>query len=293
MDYQACYERYLAQAEAALHKAAEDCFCEDSKVCEAAQYSLFAGGKRVRAVLCLAVCETLSGSLETAARYAAAVEMLHCYSLIHDDLPCMDNDDFRRGKPSCHKAYGEATALLAGDTLLTAAFETLATAQGTPQQDAQAVCLLAQGAGARGMVRGQELDLAFENTPADETQLREIHRNKTGMLINAAVQLGAVAADAAPETREMLAQYAFTIGLVFQIIDDVLDVTATQQQLGKPIGSDAASGKTTFAVLHGVEKSIEIASEMTQTACKALENAFGGDAWFLKQLAFSLLERKN
>ena len=163
----------------------------------------------------------LGGNVALAARYAAGLEMLHCYSLIHDDLPCMDNDDMRRGRPSCHKAYGEATALLAGDALLTAAFETLACAgQGTPAQNAQAVAVLSAAAGARGMVRGQELDLAYEAVPASEAQLCEVHRNKTGMLIAAAAQLGAVASGASQAQQDALRQFAFSVGLVFQMVDD-------------------------------------------------------------------------
>ena len=154
MDYNAQYQAYLNTAETALAQQADRCFNERSRVCEAARYSLFGGGKRVRAVLCLAVCDMLNGNRNAAACYAAGVEMLHCYSLIHDDLPCMDNDDMRRGRPSCHKAFGEATALLAGDTLLTAAFETLSGSPGTAVQNTAAVCALSRAAGANGMVVG-------------------------------------------------------------------------------------------------------------------------------------------
>lgn len=173
MDYNAQYQAYLNTAETALAQQADRCFNERSRVCEAARYSLFGGGKRVRAVLCLAVCDMLNGNRNAAACYAAGVEMLHCYSLIHDDLPCMDNDDMRRGRPSCHKAFGEATALLAGDTLLTAAFETLSGSPGTAVQNTAAVCALSRAAGANGMVWGQELDLAFEEKPATAEELRE------------------------------------------------------------------------------------------------------------------------
>ena len=172
MDYNAQYQAYLNTAETALAQQADRCFNERSRVCEAARYSLFGGGKRVRAVLCLAVCDMLDGNRNAAACYAAGVEMLHCYSLIHDDLPCMDNDDMRRGRPSCHKAFGEATALLAGDTLLTAAFETLSGSPGTAVQNTAAVCVLSRAAGANGMVWGQELDLAFEEKPATAEELR-------------------------------------------------------------------------------------------------------------------------
>ncbi|MEG1447084.1 MAG: polyprenyl synthetase family protein [Ruthenibacterium sp.] len=293
MDDSLQYQTYLSQAERAIEAAVSDCFCPRAKVSEAAIYSLLAGGKRVRAVLCLAVCDMLCGDAALAARYAAGIEMLHCYSLIHDDLPCMDNDDYRRGKPSCHKAFGESTALLAGDALLTASFETLATAKGSAHQNVQAVAMLSRAAGTNGMILGQELDLYYETVRADETQLREIHRNKTGMLIHAAAQLGAIAANATEVQRKTIEQYAFSIGLVFQIVDDVLDVTATQQTLGKPVGSDEKSSKTTFVTLMGVVKSMQLAEKLTADAGAALTDVFGEKAQFLVELAASLCERKN
>lgn len=265
---------------------------QQSELGQAARYSLLGGGKRVRAVLCIAACDMLGGNVALAARYAAGLEMLHCYSLIHDDLPCMDNDDMRRGRPSCHKAYGEATALLAGDALLTAAFETLACAgQGTPAQNAQAVAVLSAAAGARGMVRGQELDLAYEAVPASEAQLCEVHRNKTGMLIAAAAQLGAVASGASQAQQDALRQFAFSVGLVFQMVDDVLDVVSTTQELGKPVGSDAQNGKTTFVTLHGVEGTRALAARTTAEACRMLASTFDENAGFLCAFAQSLISR--
>lgn len=290
MDYQVFYNNYKHETERALAEQALRCLADGSRVSDAARYSLLGGGKRVRAVLCLAVCDMLDGGRDTAASYTAGVEMLHCYSLIHDDLPCMDDDDLRRGRPSCHKAFGEATALLAGDALLTAAFETLASAPGTAAQNAEAVRVLSRAAGANGMVLGQELDLAFEEKQANEEELRGIHRRKTGMLIDAAAQLGAVAANASGVQRTALSQYAFSIGLVFQIIDDILDVTSTAQQLGKPIGSDAEQNKTTFVTLYGVPRSREIARMLTNEARRALA-CFGERAWFLQAFADRLLNR--
>ena len=196
MDYAKQYQEYLARANQALKKACETFLPEESEVCRAARYSLLGGGKRVRAVLVLAVCDMLNGSAEAAEQFAAAVEMLHCYSLIHDDLPCMDNDDLRRGKPSCHKAFGESTAMLAGDVLLTEAFNVVANAPASPIVSVRAARALGAGAGSHGMVYGQELDLKYEALAATEEQLRLIHRNKTGALINAAVQMGAAAAQA-------------------------------------------------------------------------------------------------
>lgn len=178
MDYEKQYHEYLARVNRALEAACNTYLPEESEVCRAARYSLMSGGKRIRAVLVLSVCDMLHGNAEAAEQFAAAVEMLHCYSLIHDDLPCMDNDDMRRGRPSCHKAFGEATALLAGDTLLTAAFETLSGSPGTAVQNTAAVCALSRAAGANGMVWGQELDLTFEEKPATAEELREVHRNQ-------------------------------------------------------------------------------------------------------------------
>ena len=203
MEYKAQYQEYLLQATAALDAASARFLPEESEVCRAARYSLLGGGKRIRAILTLSVCDMLGGEMQAAAQFAAAVEMLHCYSLIHDDLPCMDNDDLRRGRPSCHKAFSESTAMLAGDVLLTEAFEVIANAPAAPQICVAAARALGAGAGSCGMVYGQELDLKYEALAATEEQLRLIHRNKTGALINAAVQMGAAAAGAAPQQCEM------------------------------------------------------------------------------------------
>ena len=218
--------------------------------------------------------------------------MLHCYSLIHDDLPCMDNDDLRRGRPSCHKAFSEATAMLAGDVLLTEAFETVANAPADASVCVQAARALGAGAG-RGMVYGQELDLKYEALAATEDQLRLIHRNKTGALINAAIQMGAAAAKADEAQCRALEQYAYGLGLVFQIVDDVLDVTSTPEQLGKPIGSDSENGKTTFVTLYGAEGAMKLAHDLNQETCTELHRNFGEKAAFLEQLAQQLLVRKN
>lgn len=232
-------------------------FClEESEVCRAARYSLMGGGKRIRAVLVLSVCDMLGGNMQAAEQFAAAVEMLHCYSLIHDDLPCMDNDDLRRGRPSCHKAFDEATAMLAGDVLLTEAFEVIAMPRQMPMSVYGPQRTECRCRAARGMVYGQELDLKYEALAATEEQLRLIHRNKTGALINAAIQMGAAAARADDAQCRALEHYAYGLGLVFQIVDDVLDVTSTPEQLGKPIGSDSENGKTTFVTLYGSRRKL-------------------------------------
>lgn len=291
--YDQRYADFLDLVMQALQTACGAFLPEESDVGRAARYSLLGGGKRIRGVLVLAVCEMLGGDLPGAADLAAAVEMLHCYSLIHDDLPCMDNDDLRRGRPSCHKAFGEATALLAGDLLLTGAFEAVANARLPEKARVQAAAALGRGAGGRGMVWGQELDLKYETTAATEEQLREIHRNKTGALINAAVQMGAAAADACAGDRSALEQYAFDLGLVFQIVDDVLDVTGSEAELGKPIGSDAENGKTTFVTLYGTQGAMRLARQINERNCERMERQFGEKAQFLILMAQALLNRRS
>lgn len=293
MTYQAKYEAYLAQLNKALEQCCDTHLPQTSEVAQAATYSLMAGGKRTRGILCMAVCDMLGGDMAAATQFACAVEMLHCYSLIHDDLPCMDNDDFRRGKPSCHKVYGESTALLAGDALLTEAFGVVANTNTAALAVASATKALAQGAGTNGMVWGQEIDLKHENIPIDESVLRQIHHYKTGALINAAVQMGASAALASDDNKSQLADYAFDLGLVFQIVDDVLDVTSTQEELGKPIGSDQENGKTTFVTLYGAQAAMELAEKINAEACIRLEQQYHNDADFLISLAQKLLVRKK
>ena len=292
MDYATQYQEYLARVNRALETACDAFLPEESEVCRAARYSLLGGGKRIRAVLVLAVCDMLNGDAAAAEQFAAA-EMLHCYSLIHDDLPCMDNDDLRRGKPSCHKAFGEATAMLAGDVLLTEAFEVIANVAAPAIVNVRAAKALGAGAGSRGMVYGQELDLKYEALAATEEQLRLIHRNKTGALINSAVQMGAAAAQANETQCKELEAYAFGIGLVFQIVDDVLDVTGSQEQLGKPIGSDSENGKTTFVTLYGTDGAMELAQKLNDRTCASLRAEFGEKSAFLEQLAKELLVRRS
>ena len=294
MDYKTQYQMYLSQASAALEDACAKFLPEESEVCRAARYSLLGGGKRIRAVLVLSVCDMLGGDPQTARAFSAAVEMLHCYSLIHDDLPCMDNDDFRRGRPSCHKQFGEATALLAADALVTAAFEVLAHAKCSAESRIEAVQLLARGGGDRGMLYGQELDKHFETVCAGEAELLNLHAHKTGALIIAAVELGCAAAGVRPDTdtRKALVRYAAELGLVFQIVDDILDVTSTTEELGKPVGSDADNDKTTFITLYGLQGAHEEAERHNAAALAALD-ALGPGADFLRLMAAELLERKK
>ena len=291
-EYKATFSRYLAETEQRLETLCDAYLPAGRAICDAARYSLLGGGKRIRAVLTLAACELCTGSAEPALDYACALEMLHCYSLIHDDLPCMDNDDFRRGRPSCHKQYGEATALLAADTLVTAAFEVVANAPLCAESRAEAAAVLSKAGGARGMLYGQELDKHFETVKASESELLQLHAHKTGALIVAAVELGCAAAGETGAKREALCRYAAEIGLVFQIVDDMLDVTSTTQELGKPVGSDAENDKTTFITLYGLQGAGEKARTRNAAALAALE-PLGENAEFLRILAQELLTRKK
>ena len=290
--YKETAQAWAQRTEQRLEELCDEYLPQDAEIGQAARYSLLGGGKRVRAVLTLAACELAGAPAERALAYACALEMLHCYSLIHDDLPCMDDDDFRRGRPSCHKQYGEATALLAADALVTAAFEVIANAALPAQSRVQAAAVLAKAGGARGMLYGQELDKRYETQPASEEQLRALHAHKTGALIVAAVELRCLAAGADEALRAALAQYAAELGLVFQIVDDILDVTATTAELGKPAGSDASMDKTTFVTLYGLQGARALAENHNRAALDALQG-FGEEAALLRLLADDLLQRKK
>ena len=293
-DYKAKFTAWAALTEQRLGELCDEFLPPHEEIAKAARYSLLGGGKRIRAVLTLAACQLCGADAADALDYACALEMLHCYSLIHDDMPCMDNDDFRRGRPSCHKQFGESTALLAGDALVTAAFEVLANAGLSAESRIEAVRLLSRGGGDRGMLYGQELDKHFETVRASEQELMALHAHKTGALITTAVHLGCAAAGVAADTdvRGALARYAAEIGLVFQIIDDILDVTSTTEELGKPVGSDADNDKTTFITLYGLQGAHEKAERHNAAALAALD-ALGPKADFLRLLAAELLERKK
>lgn len=292
MDYQAQYQTYVSVVEQRLNELCDKYLPRQARIGQAARYSLLGGGKRVRAVLALAACEVCGKEPALAVDYACALEMLHCYSLIHDDLPCMDNDDTRRGRPSCHCQYDEATALLAADALVTAAFEVIANAPLSAESRVHAAACLAAAGGARGMLYGQELDKRYEQERAGEKELLNLHRHKTGALIVAAADLGCIAAEAASDVRTALTQYAAGVGLVFQIVDDILDVTATTEELGKPVGSDEANDKTTFVTLYGLGGAQELAKQNNQESLQALE-PLGEDAWFLRELAQQLVQRRK
>lgn len=260
---------------------------------EAMAYSLNNGGKRIRPMLTLEFCRVCGGDYMKAVPLALAAEMIHTYSLIHDDLPCMDNDDMRRGKPSSHKAFGEANALLAGDSLLTFAFETALSA---PDLDAQKRCAaaleLAKAAGCSGMIAGQVMDLANESKSVSVDEIKATDRLKTGEMIRVSALLGCIAAGADEEKIKAAEKYCENIGLAFQIVDDILDVTSDEATLGKPIGSDSENEKSTYVSLLGLEKSAQYASELTERAKAALD-IFGCEGEFLSELADKLSNRKN
>lgn len=257
---------------------------------EAMRYSLLAGGKRVRPVMTLAFCDMLGGQWREALPFACALELVHTYSLIHDDLPCMDDDDLRRGRPTCHKVYGETMAVLAGDALQGEAFGLIAAAPAmTAQQRIDAVAVLSAACGGGGMVAGQVLDV--DHLAQSEADLRLLHRLKTGAMLQAAAELGCVAAGADDGLRQRARDYGCHIGLAFQVRDDVLDVVADQGELGKPIGSDRAEGKRTFVDLLGLEACQALVAEETAKAKAALADL--PDSGFLLNLADHLAERRK
>ncbi|WP_306590394.1 polyprenyl synthetase family protein [Geothrix sp. 21YS21S-4] len=240
---------------------------EAARLGEAVRYSLKAGGKRVRPILCILAAETVGGTADQALPGALALEFIHTYSLIHDDLPAMDDDDLRRGRATNHKVFGEGHAILAGDALLTEAFGVLATAELEPARRAHALALLAEAAGWRGMAGGQALDLEGEGLEAyDLAHLMLIHRLKTGALLRASLEIGAVLGGAEPAAQAALRAYGEAIGLAFQIQDDILDATATDADLGKRAGKDAGRGKITYPSLLGLDGAREALSEATETA---------------------------
>lgn len=296
MDFDREYQRAQALVEQALQSAfAGELDSPHRELPEAMRYSLLAGGKRVRPVLTLKFCQALCGEMEPALDYACGIEMLHTYSLIHDDLPCMDDDDLRRGKPTCHVKYGEWLALLAGDALQTAAFERLAASERTtPAANGRACGILARAAGRNGMCAGQYLDILEQGRALDGERLTQIHLRKTSALLEAACLLGLTASPAEPSEGQWAAaeRYARELGLAFQIRDDMLDVASTAEELGKPIGSDAQNGKTTFVTLYGLEQCRALVAEHTKQAKQSVEGAFDRPE-FLCALADSLAKRKN
>jgi geranylgeranyl diphosphate synthase type II len=260
------------------------------RLAEAIRYSLLGPGKRLRPMLALLAAEASGGTWEEALPAACAVEMVHTYSLIHDDLPAMDDDDLRRGRPTCHRVFGEAMAILAGDALLALAFEVLSMRMAQPAVAARACAVLSRAAGPRALVGGQADDLAAESAPGGLDLLEEIHRKKTGAMILAAVELGGLAAGASAEQAEALARYGRCMGLAFQIVDDLLDVRGNESRVGKRLQKDQKRGKLTCPGLVGVEESEARARRLTTEACRAL-GPLGESARGLVLLAEFVMER--
>ncbi len=260
---------------------------------KAMRYSLFAGGKRMRPALCLAAADACSGHHAAAVPLACAVECIHTYSLIHDDLPAMDDDDYRRGKPTNHKVFGEGVAVLAGDALLTQAFEIAAQWRPTSRYSHQRVVLeIARAAGSLQLIAGQVADLEGEGKKISAAQLRYIHERKTSALLCCSVRLGGMSADCSPARLEALTRFGYNVGLAFQIIDDILDVTQTSEQLGKTAGKDTAAQKATYPAIIGLERSRRIATQLTNRAFASLK-MFRGRAVALEALATYLLQRNK
>ncbi len=259
---------------------------------KAMRYSLFAGGKRLRPILCLAAAEACGGKIDNALPLACALECIHTYSLVHDDLPSMDNDDLRRGRPTCHKVFGDGIAVLAGDGLLTIAFEIVSRAKPTSRYDMSILLReVAVAAGSQKLIAGQVADLEAEGRKIDMSGLRYIHENKTAAILTTSVQLGAMSANANPKHLNAITKFGRALGLAFQIIDDILDVTQTSEKLGKSAGKDIAAKKATYPAVIGLEKSRSEAKQLTRQAHDAL-SIFNAKTEALHALANYLLERE-
>ena len=288
LDYKTTMERYREAVEAYLERCFADQKCPQRELMQAMRYSLLAGGKRIRPVLVLEFCRVCGGDWESAMPFAAAIEMVHTYSLIHDDLPCMDNDDYRRGRLTNHKVFGEANAVLAGDALLTAAFETAASTPVDAWKIVRIIRILSEAAGANGMVGGQVLDLTGEKLRLGAEDIHTIHALKTGALISAACRIGAAAAGASEAQMQAAHAYAEALGLAFQLRDDMLDVLGDAEKMGKATGMDGS--KNTFVSLYGVGECSKMIERYTDEAISAL--ASFQDTEFLAELAQRLAMRE-
>ncbi|MBQ3330886.1 MAG: polyprenyl synthetase family protein [Ruminococcus sp.] len=287
---------YIKEIEAALQRYLPQGDFAEQQLIDAVRYSLNLPGKRVRPSLTIRFAELCGGTTEAAMPFACAVEMVHTYSLIHDDLPCMDNDDFRRGQPSNHKVFGEDVALLAGDALQSMAYAAMLSEEATAavggERAARAARILAEKSGLLGMVGGQAIDLSMEHKEVDIELVRMMEEKKTANLIEAACMMGCVVGGGSGEQIEAAEQYAHAIGLAFQIVDDILDVTSTAEELGKPIGSDRENEKNTFMSLLGLERCQVMVKLLTAQAIEALE-AFDGDTSDLADFAEKLANRRK
>jgi len=293
LDLKEYLERQRLLVEKALETALPANKGPEAIVVEAMRYSLFAGGKRLRPILCLAAAEAVGGEVEDAMPAACALEMVHTYSLIHDDLPAMDDDDLRRGKPTSHVVFGEAIAILAGDGLLTEAFVLLSNYRTMiPERALKLISVIARAASYRGMVGGQVVDMLSQNKPADIETVEQMHRRKTAALISAAAESGALAGGGNDDQVEALARYGRAIGLAFQIADDILDIEGQTEVLGKTAGSDVARGKVTYPAAVGLESSREAARKLINQALVALDG-FDERADTLRALATYIITRKK
>jgi geranylgeranyl diphosphate synthase type II len=292
-------EKYLEERKILVDKALKEFMPEPSglagDVIRAMNYTLFAGGKRIRPVLCIAGSEAVGGSADDVVPVACAIELIHAYSLIHDDLPVMDNDDFRRGKPTNHKVFGEAVALLAGDSLLTLAFNLMASygldKNGEKKALLRVIDLIASAAGYKGMVGGQMVDISYEGKDPDPTVVEYIHRNKTGALIAASVTAGTILAGGNEEGVKSINRYGQQIGLAFQIADDILNIEGDRNVMGKGIGSDKVKGKITYPSVFGISESKNIQTRLIDHAIESL-NRFDERAEPLRDLARYIINRK-
>lgn len=287
MIFKRTFDEYITLINSYLHSLLDS---KNGAIYESMRYSLYAGGKRIRPVLTLACCDALGGNRKSALCYGAAIEMIHTYSLIHDDLPCMDNDELRRGKPTNHIVFGEDMAVLAGDALLNFACETITGAEiSNAEEKLKALNIIYSASGAEGMILGQVMDMEAEKKPIDYDTLSLLHSKKTGALIKASASLGALSAG---EDINIFYDYASSLGLAFQIRDDILDVESDTETFGKPVLSDEKNNKTTYVSLYGIDGAKDKLREETEKAIKSIE-FLGEKGLFLKELALYLLNRKN
>lgn len=291
MDFYKEFEERILDVNRSLSAYLEEKECLQNTIYKAMNYSLHAGGKRIRPVIMMAAAELMGGSRSDVMPFACAIEMIHTYSLIHDDLPCMDNDDLRRGKPTNHKVFGEAIAVLAGDALLNYAFETmLKKSEVSPNMTLAAISELATASGTEGMIGGQVIDIESEGKTIDSVTLMTMHLHKTAALIMASAKIGALLGGGDKEDLISMEEFARYLGIAFQIKDDILDVTGNEEELGKKTGMDSAMEKSTFVSIYGLKQAKKLLEDYTQKAIETLER-YGEKAEFLIELSKFLLSR--
>ena len=293
MDFYKELEEKIIEVNKSLEKFIEEKEAPQATIYKAMNYSINAGGKRIRPVIMLACSELIGGNSDGVMPFACAIEMIHTYSLIHDDLPCMDNDDLRRGKPTNHKVFGEAMAVLAGDALLNKAFEViLKNSQMSPNMTIAALSEIATASGTEGMIGGQVIDIESEDKQIDAVTLMTLHLNKTGALIMAAAKVGALLSGGSREDLLLMEEFSRYLGIAFQIKDDILDVEGSVEALGKKTGADKENNKSTFVSIYGLEQSKKVLADYTEKAIETL-SSYGERAEFLIELSRFLLSREN